>query len=525
MYSVDTPIRGEGRGNPAAILAWAKAKGAQRLDDLEQYLETVYRLAPALGINPDVVVGQSHLETDGWRSLWYVARMNVAGIGITGDIRQNSVSRDFLNGEAAARAHLLHLSLYVNGIAVPSGFLETDDPRWDAAVEAGYAGIADTLADLNNRWAIDPQDNYHGKIAGRMNEMVAAGLLPADVEAPMAVTFHKVPKPGMVDMTYIARNKIEGVGWDNLGQRKPKFIALHRMYGTLRGTDSYFAPPNSPHLTDYAIGVEEIDGKNLAGEIHQYNDPLGFRSGWASGRVSAPYGDGKAIVDKYGINAVNRDGVSIELSGYWTTPVDDFAWGEYVKLIAYWVDAMEIPHSSLPKNPHTGINAFVWHQEFTIGTGKVCPGKWLMDNTQRLYKDVAAYLQPFQTGAGTGETPKPEPEPEPVPVPTYAKPLPIAELAAISDVDTNAQQAIVTREADDFIFVGDVVETIRPTKRRQSAAANSPSTGPDLAVGERFAVDYLIKASDGQWYYVTPYWTRILAKDTKRVSDVQVDAA
>lgn len=329
----------------------------------------------------------------------------------------------------------------------------------------------------------------------------------------MALAFHKTPHPEYVDMTYISRNKIEGIGWDNLGQRKPKFIALHRMYGTLRGTDSYFTPPNSPHLTDYAIGVEAIDGKAIAGEIHQYNDPLGYRSGWASGRVSAPYGDGKKIVDKYGINAVNRDGVSIELSGYWTTPVDSFSWGEYVKLIAYWVDYMEIPYSSLPLNPHTGINTFVWHQEFTIGTGKVCPGQWLMDHTSQLYKDVAAYLKPFQEGVGGGEVPPVDPAPEP----TYAKSIPVPALVAVTDKEATA--GVSDSLGNRYILVNDRVKAIRTTARRQSALPGAPSTGPDLKVNEVFPVTYLMTTTDGDEFYVTDYWTHILVEDTVRLSD------
>ena len=39
-------------------------------------------------LNPDVMAAQSHLETDGWRSLWWETRANPAGIGITGDQRQ-----------------------------------------------------------------------------------------------------------------------------------------------------------------------------------------------------------------------------------------------------------------------------------------------------------------------------------------------------------------------------------------------------------------------------------------------------
>lgn len=336
------------------------------------------------------------------------------------------------------------------------------------------------------------------------------------------IQFHRVPKPEFVDKTYISKNKNEGVGWDNLGQRKPKFIALHRMLGTLKGTEIFFAPPNSPHLTDFAIGVEAIDGKVAAGRIDQYNDPLGYKSGWASGRVSAPYGDGLAIVQKYGINAVNRDGISIEISGYQKTLIDDAAWAKLVAFCAYWVDFMEIPYDALPLNPHTGINAFIWHQEFTIGTGKECPFDEVMRRTNELYKAVAAYLKPYQTGGGIII---PLPEEPTVPKPLYAPPVPIAELAAVSDIDTNSQMAIVSREADDFIFVGDMVQAIRDTPRLQVATPTSKHTGPILTPDDPpFRVDYLIKAADGKWYYVTPYWTRILATDTKRVSDSQVAA-
>jgi hypothetical protein len=42
---------------------------------------------------------------------------------------------------------------------------------------AGYFGIATVLADLAGTWAVDPL--YGEKIAGRLNLMVTAGLLPA----------------------------------------------------------------------------------------------------------------------------------------------------------------------------------------------------------------------------------------------------------------------------------------------------------------------------------------------------------
>ena len=555
-YSSRTPIRGLARGNAQAMYAWARDRGCKRSSDVRRYLQTIYELAPKLDLNPDVLVAQSILETseDGapWASQWWQQRLNPAGIGITGNKLQNEASRDFGNGEAAARAHLLHLHLYAYGDKVPDDFDPSEDPRWKAAINAKYAGIATTLDDLTNTWAKDLR--YAEKIADRLNALDAAGLLardgtgnedehgkrledlddpvkiverpdeteigpePASDVTPGSLTFHRVPHPDFVDMTYIARNKIEGVGWDNLGQRKPKFVALHRMWGTLKGTDSYFAPPKSPHLTDYAIGVLETDGKALAGEIHKYNDPLGYRAGWASGRVSKPYGDGKAIVDKYGINAVNRDGVSIELSGYDTTPVDDFSWSEYVKLIAYWIDYMEIPYHSLPINPHTGISAFVWHEEFTFGTGKKCPFTYVKNNTKRLIADVKAYLQPYQTGRlGKPETP-PAPDQPDVVKPVYAPPMPIPALVDLAEDDDLS--AVVTDEAKRFYLVNDRVEAIRDTKRRQSAP-DGPSIGPDLKRGEQFDVTWLIREADGEEWYVTDYWTRIKVSDTRLVSDTR----
>lgn len=332
----------------------------------------------------------------------------------------------------------------------------------------------------------------------------------------MAITFHRVPKPEYVDKTYISKNKIEGVGWDNLGQRKPKFIALHRMLGSLNSTEDFFAPPNSPHLTDFAIGVAAQDGKARAGEIDQYNDPLGYKSGWASGRVSKPYGDGLAIVNKYGINAVNRDGISIEISGYQKTPIDDEAWAALVHFCAYWVDFMEIPFDSLPLNPHTGINAFIWHQEFTIGTGKECPFEEVMRRTHELYQDTATFLKPYQTGGGVIISLPVEPE---VPKPNYAKPLPIAELTQYRDSDRDIVTALVTREADQFIFVADRVEAVQDTPRLQYAAMSAPQVGPVLRKGEKFDVTWMVKAADGNWFYVTDWWTRIRVDHTKRILD------
>lgn len=328
--------------------------------------------------------------------------------------------------------------------------------------------------------------------------------------------FGRVPKFGYIDRVAQMARKPEGVGWNNLGKRAPKGIVLHRMIGTLWGTDGYFAMPSTQALTDFGFGVASIDGANNAGVILQWADPLGYRSGWASGPVSAPYGDGKRFVDKYGINAVNRDLISLEGSGYETTPVDDVAWQEIVHFCAYWADQMRIPYNSRV-NPATGINYLYFHEEFTIGTGKTCPFSVIKALINRLYNDIAAFLEPYQTGAvGAPQPPVPVP---PVETPQYAPPVPIAALAEYSDWEPDTMRAVVTAEGHDFVFVNDEVRASRKTPRLQHAALDANRIGPDIAQGETFPVRWLFEAKDGRHYYLSPWWTRINVEDTERIKD------
>lgn len=181
-YTKDTTIRGESRGSPDAIIEWAVAKGCNRPDFVADYVREVYYLAPRAGIRAEVVIAQSIAETsvDGvpWKSYWFTERGNVAGIGITGDPAQNNATPVMPDGANAGRLHLTHLSLYVFGVNVPAilGPYVELDYRWDAAVAAGYAGVADTLDDLSGRWAVSL--TYGSLIAQRLNLMASSGLLP-----------------------------------------------------------------------------------------------------------------------------------------------------------------------------------------------------------------------------------------------------------------------------------------------------------------------------------------------------------
>lgn len=336
--------------------------------------------------------------------------------------------------------------------------------------------------------------------------------------------FGNVQEFGYVDRQSVTAGKPEGVGWDNLGQRDILGIALHRMLGSLTGTDQFFRTATA--LTDYGLGVAARDGSALAGYIYKWNDPWGWRSGWASGPVSMPYGDGAAFVRKYGIMAVNKRIVSIEISGDQNTVIDAFAWGELVHFIAWHADQAKIPWDQFPHYHVTGMSFLFWHQEFTIGTGKECPFEYVMQNTNRLIADVKAMLKEHQTVAGPVVS-QPVPPVVAVPKPRYATPLPILQLTQVDVRDKDTVPAVVSDNGVQYIYVGDRVRVTAPkgTPRYQRMAndgeawADVPRVGPDLKRGEEFEVSWLAIHPNGGRVYITPYWTRVMQGHVVRVAD------
>jgi N-acetylmuramoyl-L-alanine amidase len=163
IMTAQDPLLAVPRGSAVRALASALRAGTRRPEDLRTYLMEVYRLAPLVGIDPAIVVAQSAHETGWWQSPAWTDHLNPAGIGITGS---DVASPSWENGEAAARAHLVHLFLYAAGPIPPGHPLEPYiplDPRYDAALAAGRAKSAISLADLTGLWATDP--DYGGRVA------------------------------------------------------------------------------------------------------------------------------------------------------------------------------------------------------------------------------------------------------------------------------------------------------------------------------------------------------------------------
>jgi N-acetylmuramoyl-L-alanine amidase len=160
------------RGSAARIIASPPAAVAKRPEALAAYVEEVYRLAPLVGLDPSIVLAQSALETGWWQSPAWDEHLNPAGIGVTSE---EVVSPTWGNGVDAARAQIVHLYLYAAGPIPPDHPLAPYialDPRYSAALSAGRAGIARTIADLAGSWAVDPE--YAASIA-RVGGMLYRG--------------------------------------------------------------------------------------------------------------------------------------------------------------------------------------------------------------------------------------------------------------------------------------------------------------------------------------------------------------
>jgi len=187
----------------------------------------------------------------------------------------------------------------------------------------------------------------------------------------MALTYGNVTHPPFTDMLI---TDAENGAWDDLGQRNIIGVCQHTMVGTLAGTNLWFRRgAASTGLTDYGVGVN--------GLIYRWNDPTGKahpgispnRAGWANGGSDGLEGDGPLFVRTLGINAINRDLVSIERDDQakpFDYPFIDPQKAACVRLTAFWFDQAEVAWDSFPLNQNKGCVTHMLHKEFAT---KGCP--------------------------------------------------------------------------------------------------------------------------------------------------------
>jgi len=243
---------------------------------------------------------------------------------------------------------------------------------------AGTCANGETTAsvDLAVRQAVD-----------RINRIVAA---PAPT--PAALVIGAVPRPQNFSDRIIS--PALNTAWTDLGTRQPRGIVLHRMLGSLDGTDAFFrstrpypygAAANA--RTDFGVGV---------GRVYQWTPLHSNIAPWASGPATDIEGDGVPFVNRYGVNAINRDTASVELAGNYGDAITPDDWQRLVELVAWLADTwMRLRHDQFPRN-HDGLWCVLWHSEFGP---KECPGSVVMNRTEELISAVQARMKRFQVGA------------------------------------------------------------------------------------------------------------------------------
>lgn len=174
-----TPIR-----DAASVIKRLAHLGAVDPDNrpgfLTSFVNELYTLAPKVRINPDWLVTQAAHETgDTVNGAWapfvsaiWRARGNPGGIGVTDD---NDLGYGFPDGRMAARAMTAHMYVYVYGnehVDVSIVPYIPLDPRWNAVVQSGWAGVVDSIDDLAGRWASDPE--YANKLRTRFAQIIDA---------------------------------------------------------------------------------------------------------------------------------------------------------------------------------------------------------------------------------------------------------------------------------------------------------------------------------------------------------------
>lgn len=204
-------------------------------------------------------------------------------------------------------------------------------------------------------------------------------------------------------------------GYDWLGYRPfPRVLVLHRAQSpntTTTTLEPYFDQTCCPALTD--LEVNHLTGKAKRFVVIPGDSP----SGWASGPISAPYGDGKAFNDLYPYK-INTLGESVEVLGRFNQPgtnitVEDPVSQATAEWLAQWMASRAhgfgIKYHDFPLVIAEGGRSYItWHEEYTYGTGKVCPGQVVKDLTPKLIDMAREIMRKAQT---MGQNPTPQPPP------------------------------------------------------------------------------------------------------------------
>lgn len=187
-------LEGPATATAAQAMAYARARGARRLEAVDAFIAELWAICRRAGYDPAVVFAQFCDETGAGTSPAWTARLNPGGIGIT-DGGDEGIA--FGSGEDAARAMLVHLSAYVRGYDPALWRYIALDPRYVKPLELGYGATVRRLADLGGgAWASNPR--YAAQIAGHLAALRATAAAPARAMPPEPAVAGAVAPEGIV---------------------------------------------------------------------------------------------------------------------------------------------------------------------------------------------------------------------------------------------------------------------------------------------------------------------------------------
>lgn len=491
------PIRGTSLGNPQDAARIAIERGARKPGDLVRYAVALWADCGTLGLRADCAFSQADLETGTFTSARWVNETNPAGISITNDKPASEAGPSF-SPETWARVHATHIAGYA-GITPPAEWIALDI-RWPHLIRAGYFGVAATMQDLDERWAVDGPQQYGDVIERRWRNYSFPTMRPASDD-----TAGDGGNEGRPVMGYTAHD------WSHIGFPGGKVYLPDDITVQIK-----IIPSSVPGWTS---------GQKHRGHTkttwHDTGNPSSTAAsewGWAAngGRanINSP-GSYNGIFDRTGIIISQRFD---EMVGHAGTPAGNYGSWAFEQAFGNGYDGGLRVGAAL----HGGICAamgwavdthMVKHQYWT---GKWCPGQTLNRNLWSHVVKLTSDAALAAAGAATGGK-------IPDDAPVYAKPVPIPELLAFNGKPDSDIPYRVNGDGWVALYVADRVRAIRDTPRRRYSSGDELVGGP-VKAGEEFDVDWLLISADFPDTYLTPWLTRIAAADTARVADVKQDA-
>jgi len=407
------------------------------------------------------------------------------------------------------------------------------DPRYKQGIYTRTVTIADLIGVYAPASDGNDTEGYIRKLVADINRngfdppvtTPSTPAEPAEQEPAMSTyNYDNGVEPPWVDVLVAESRKF--AGYIDPTQHFIAACVIHSAYGGLEGTTGWFKGGNA--LTDTMVG-NSFDGAALDGQIRRFNDAYGPRYSWSSGPVNNPIEDAAKFLEIFGPNpeVVNMYTTAMERSCAAVTatnPVTEkehaarcawIAWhaNRYGKRVKERTGKDGFTCDTFPLIPGENNRSFlIYHGEISAGKRQTCPDPYVRQTIDRMIADVRTILAGWQKGASTIP-----PQVPPDQMPEYAKPLVVPELQAYTSEDTAPAFTIVNGQT--FIFVSDRVRATEEIPRRRTAEMDAPVIGPPIEKGLEFAVNWLVWASDGNPWYLTPFWTRVPAAATQRIQD------